>query len=93
MKTVSFIVKLPDKYYKFSITASQKGTIIEPIIECPEAGISRNITPNQLVYVVKEFNLLDKFRRYVFHILRHSDITVCFFVAEPSQGGLIDHAW
>lgn len=92
MKTVSFEVKLPDKFYKFSLTTSHKCTIIEPI-ECSNAGILRNITPNQLVYAVKEFNLLKRFRRYVCYILSQLDATVCFFVVEPLQGGLIDHAW
>lgn len=93
MKTVSFDVKLPDKYYKFSLTTSQKCTLIVEPIECSEAGIARNITPNQLVYTVKEFNLLRRFRRHVFHILSHLNTTVCFFVVEPPNGGLIDYAW
>lgn len=92
MKTVSFNVKLPDNYYKFSLTKSHKCTIVEPI-ECPQAGITRNITPNQLVYAVKEFNLLKRFRLKVFHILEHLNSTVCFFVVEPKNGGLIDYAW
>lgn len=92
MKTVEFIVKLPDKYYKFSLTKSYKCTIIEPT-ECPHAGITRNITPNQLVYAVKEFNLLKRFRLQVFCILKHLNATVCFSVVEPANGGLIDYAW
>lgn len=94
MKFVSFNVKLPDKYYKFTLNKSRKCTNIEPI-ECSiaVAGIARNITPNQLVYAVKEFNLLKRFRRHVFHILKHLNTEVCFFVIEPPNGGLIDYAW
>lgn len=93
MKTIiAFNVKLPDKYYKFSLTTTQKCTVIEPI-ECSEAGITRTITPNQLVYAVKEFNLLKRFRWYVVRILSRLNDTVCFFVVEPSNGGLIDYAW
>lgn len=89
---VAFNVKLPDKYYKFSLTKAHKCTIIEPI-ECSVAGITRTITPNQLVYAVKEFDLLKRFRRYVFCTLTELNTTVCFYVVEPSNGGLIDYAW
>lgn len=92
MKTVSFNVKLPDNCYKFSITKSHKCTIIDPL-ECPEAGLTKQITPNQLVYAIKEFNLLTRFRRRVFHLLRHLDATVLFIVVEPQNGGLIDYEW
>lgn len=92
MKTVSFNVKLPDNYYKFSITKSHNCTIIEPL-ECPKAGITRHISPNQLVYAVKEFNLLTRFRRRVFQFLKHLNTTVLFIVVEPSNGGLIDYDW
>lgn len=93
MKTViSFNVKLPDKYYKFALSKAHKRTVITPI-ECSVAGITRTITPNQLVYAVNEFNLLEQFRRHVFHILNHLNTTVCFYVVEPSNGGLIDYAW
>lgn len=91
MKTVSFNVELPDKSYKCSLSKSHK-CIIEPI-ECSTAGIERNITPNQLVYTIKEFNLLKRFRRYVFSILKHTSAGVCFFVVEPPNGRLIDYAW
>lgn len=93
MKTISFNVKLPDTYYKFSVAKQHKCTIIEPI-ECVDAGITKNITPNQLVYVVKEFNLLNKFRRRIFYLFKQlNSTTVLFCVVEPINGGLIDYAW
>lgn len=92
MKTVSFNVKLPHKYYKFSITKQHKCTIIEPI-PIDDTGIAKSITPNQLVYVVKEFNLLNRFRRRVFCFLQKLNSTVLFYVVEPINGGLIDYAW
>lgn len=93
MKKISFNVKLPDRYYKFSVAKKHKCTIIEPI-ECVDAGITRKISPNQLVYVVKEFNLLNRFRRRIFHLLKQLNSTkVLFSVIEPINGGLIDYAW
>lgn len=93
MKTISFNVKLPDKYYKFSLAKQHKCTIIEPI-ESIDAGITKNITPNQLVYVVKEFNLLNRFRRRIFYLFKQlNSTTVLFHVVEPINGGLIDYAW
>lgn len=92
MKTVSFNVRLPDKYYKFSITKRQKCTIIEPI-EDVETGVTKRICPNQLVYAVKEFNLLNRFRRRIYGLLKRFDSTVLFIVTEPLNGGLIDYAW
>lgn len=92
MKTVSFNVRLPDKYYKFSIAKQQKCTIIEPI-ENIGTGITKQICPNQLVYAVKEFNLLNRFRRRIYSLLKRLDSTVLFIVTEPSDGGLIDYAW
>lgn len=93
MKTVSFNVKLPDNYYKFSFTKSHKCTIIEPVFECPNAGIKRHITPNQFVYAVKEFHLLSQFRRRIFCLLKHLNATVLFIIVEPRDGQLIDYAW
>lgn len=95
MDTVSFDVQLPDKYYEFSITKyHNKCTIIEPIESADETGITKTITPNQLVYVVKEFNLLNRFRRRIFNLLKRlGSATVLFHVIEPINGGLIDYAW
>lgn len=92
METVSFNVKLPDKCYKFSIEKQNKCTIIESIA-ISDAGITKTITPNQLVYAVKEFNLLNRFRRRIFCLLKQLNTTVLFYVVEPINGGLIDYAW
>ncbi|XP_055326541.1 uncharacterized protein F58A4.6 [Sitodiplosis mosellana] len=95
MKTVSFNVKLPDQCYKFSISKHHnKCTNIEPIEIKDVTGITKSITPNQLVYVMKEFNLLNRFRRRIFNLLKElSSTTVLFYVIEPINGGLIDYAW
>lgn len=98
MKTVFFIVKIPIGYHKFSISRHHKSTIIERI-ETIDAGkkskniIARSIKPNQLVYVVKEFNLLNHFRRKVYRFLKYLNRKVVFYVVEPNNGGLIDYAW
>lgn len=92
MKTVSFNVKLPDNYYKCSLTKSHKCIIIKPI-EYSEPRITRSITPNQLVYTIKEFNLLTTFRQQIFDVLKHLNTTVLFIVVEPQNGRLIDYAW
>lgn len=92
MKTVSFNVKLPDKYYKVTLSKRQKCTIIEPI-ECVDSELTKVIVPNQLIYAVKEFNLLSQFRRRIFYLLSQLNATVLFYVVEPKNGGLIDHAW
>ncbi|XP_031636012.1 uncharacterized protein F58A4.6 [Contarinia nasturtii] len=93
MKPVSFIVKLPDSYYTFSIVKQNKCTIIEAVDEIDGAGVTKAITPNQLVYAVKEFNLLNRFRRRVFYLLKELNSTVLFCIVEPINGGLIDYAW
>lgn len=92
-KTISFIVKLPDSYYKFTLTKRHKCTIIEPIESAEENVQTKNIVPNQLVYAVKEFNILDRFRRLIFCLLSQLNTTVLFHIVEPTNGGLIDHAW
>lgn len=93
MKTVSFNAKLPDKCYKFSIVKRNKCTIIEAVDEINDAGVTKTITPNQLVYAVKEFNLLNRFRRRIFYLLNELKISVLFCIVEPTNGGLIDYAW
>lgn len=92
MKTISFNVKLPDGYYTFSIAKHHKCTIIESGGK-KETVISKLICPTQLVYAVKEFNLLNRLRRKVFRFLKQIGSTVLFIVVEPNDGGLIDHAW
>lgn len=92
MNTISFNVNLPDKYYKFTLTNRHKCTIIEPI-ESADSCITKNITPNQLVYAVKEFNSLSRFRRRIFRLLSQLNSTVLFYVVEPKNGDLIDYAW
>lgn len=92
MNAVSFNVKLPDKCYKFSIPKHHRCTITEPV-ECDEAGITKTISPSLLVYAVKEFNLLNRFHRRIFRLLKQKDSTILFIVVEANNGGLIDHAW
>lgn len=98
MKTVFFIVKIPTGYHKFSISRHHKSTVIERI-DSIDAGtkskntIVRSIKPNQLVYVAKEFNLLNKFRCKVYRFLKYLNRKVVFYVVEPNNGGLIDYAW
>lgn len=95
MKTVFFIVKLPNGNHKFSITRHHKNTFVERMDADTKNTkiITKSIYPNQLMYAVKEFNLLHRFRRQVYRFLKNLGQTVHFHVVEPKNGGLIDHAW
>lgn len=92
MKTVSFNVKLLEKYYKISIAKKHKCKFVGTVLNT-DAVVTKHITPNQLVYALKEFNLLDRFRQRIIHLLKQLNSTVLFYVIEPANGGLIDFAW
>lgn len=102
MKSVYFDVKLPDDWYKITVFKRRKRVIIEKLHPIDSNSGTKDInktapctiiTPDQLVYAIKEFNLLDRFRYYVYHLLKQSKQNVFFEVVEPVNGRLIDHAW
>lgn len=96
MKTVSFGVKLPTCYVDCIVNKSflhliersshDAGKITSNILQ-------KAISPNQLVYVLKEFTILNRFRRRVYRFLKALQLNIIFHIAEPSNGGLVDHAW
>lgn len=96
MKTVSFGVKLPNHYVdcivnktSFHLTersSHDTGKINNNIVQ-------KAISPNQLVFVIKEFTILNRFRRRVYRFLRACQLDIVFHIVEPLNGNLIDHAW
>lgn len=102
MKTISFWVKLPDSWYEFSFSKQSKCVVIAKYdyIDAIAAGtheshenIHKIIAPDQLVYAVKEFRLLDRFRCNIYRLLKRMQSSVFFEVVEPINGRLIDYAW
>lgn len=100
MKTVSFNVKLPSETIICILNKKTQCTITKLIETCSQCTgtadktiIEQSISPNQLVYVIKEFNLLNRFRRRVYKFLFALNQPVVFNVVEPKNGNLIDHAW
>lgn len=97
MKTVSFIVKLASNSIECVLNRKYSKCLAhtESIVAGTNNGktIQRPITPHQLVYVLKEFNLLKQFRQRVYRFLRALNQNIIFHVVEPNNGGLIDYAW
>lgn len=61
--------------------------------EALEQRTGTSVTPNQIVYLFKEFSLLHTFRRRVYRFLQQFNGPVHFTVIEPLNGNLVDHAW
>lgn len=95
MSGMFFVVNLPDgryrcvlslRNYTFSAYCDSDDGALEP-----RTGTS--VTPDQIVYLIKEFSLLNTFRMRVYRFLAHFDAPVQFTVIAPKNGNLIDHAW
>lgn len=97
MKTVSFGVKLLNNHYVDCFVNKTSTHLIER--SSHDAGeinnnmLQMDISPNQLVYVIKELTILNRFRRKVYRFLRALQLNVIFHIVEPSNGGLVDHEW
>lgn len=95
MLNVFFIINLPDgpnkcvlssKKYTFAIVCDSRD-------EALEHRTGKLVTPEQIVYLLKEFSQLHIFRRRVYRFLREFNPIVHFTVVEPRNGNLVDHAW
>lgn len=91
--TVSFGVKLPHCYYECVINKRTKCSLLDATEPKNEEIIHKTINPNQLVYVIKEFTLMHRFRGKVYRFLRSLNQKVVFHVIEPKNGGLVDKEW
>lgn len=96
MKTVSFGVQLPTYYVDCIINKTSSQLIKRSSIDACKVNnniVQKVISPNQLVYVIKEFAILNRFRQRVYRFMRALQLNILFHIVEPSNGGLIDHAW
>lgn len=99
MSSVYFIVQLHDGPYKcvLSLRNSKFHAICDNIdaddTEQCTAAAGKSVTPNQIVYLLKEFDQLHTFRRRVYRFLRQFNAIVRFTVIEPPNGNLIDYEW
>lgn len=96
MKTVSFGVKLPAYYVDCILNKTSSHFIERSSIDAVEINnniLQKAISPNQLIYVIKEFHLLNRFRQRVYRFLRSLQLDIVFHIVEPSNGCLVDHAW
>lgn len=98
MKSVCFSVECPDDSFECIVNKNTKCSIVKSLN--PNAAgtdgrtfIYKTINPSQLVYVMKEFKLLDRFRKQVYRFLKAFNQNVVFRVVEPKNGGLIDYQW
>lgn len=93
MNLQHFIFKSPNGYTQVFISKHHRGIILEQVNDVDPNIPFKSIRPAQLVYTLKEFSLLDKFRCRVFRILKQSNETIAFDIAKPNEDSLIDHAW
>lgn len=87
-----FIVKTPNGYIAVQLSWNRLGVKYEQFDAFDPDIYLKAIKSIQLVYAIKEFNLLDTFRRRVYRFLKHLNTTVGFDITEL-QNGLVDHAW
>lgn len=92
MKVQYFILKTPNGYSAVQLSWHRLGVNFEHFDGIDPDITLKSIKPIQLVYAIKEFNLLDTFRRRVYRFLKQLNTIVGFDITEP-QKGLVDHAW
>lgn len=104
MKNTIFFINLFDGPYKCALNKSKpKDNLFliksddnhknDKIIQNAGKRYFKDVNPNDIVYLVKEFQLLKVFYRKVYHFLKRLDGIVELTVIEPKNGGLIDYHW
>lgn len=88
-----FILKTPNGYIGVWLSRNHRDVVFEGFAGIRSSITPKAIRPDQLVYVIKEFNLLDTFRRRVYNYLRHLNQAIAFDITNTKTNSLIDHAW
>lgn len=92
MKVQYFILKTPNGCTAVQLSWNRVGVNFQDFDATNRDVALKSINTIQIVYAIKEFNLLDTFRRRVYRFLKHLNTTVGFDITEP-RNGLVDHAW
>lgn len=103
-KNVKFAVKLQGEPYKCELFKRPKIQENCSLLQsCGEFGpfevndgkiiYHKTITPTDLVYLIKELTIRNRFYRKVFHFLCKLNGFVQFTVVESHKYSLIDHKW
>lgn len=88
-----FVYKSPNGYTQVLLSKHHGGITLEHIDDVDPNTPFKSIRPAQLVYALKEFSILDKFRCSVYRLLKQLPETVVFDITKPNEDSLIDHAW
>lgn len=102
MTVVFFLIDLPDDQYKCNLSSKKSNNNYPNLLKCDSEIVSdsnagevvcKDITANDLVYLIKELQLMQHFHQRVYAFLKQFQKFVNFRIVEPINGNLIDHAW